>query len=69
MHIPITKPYLSDREYELVKESLDSGWLVQGPKVEEFEKKIAESQSREDRIKMEYDKLARKRGHDDRGET
>mgnify|MGYP006279662331 CR=1 FL=1 len=42
MHIPITKPYLSDREYELVKESLDSGWLVQGPKVEEFEKKIAE---------------------------
>jgi len=41
MYIPITKPYISNREYELVKESLDSGWLVQGPKVEAFEKRIA----------------------------
>ncbi|MGM0529787.1 MAG: DegT/DnrJ/EryC1/StrS family aminotransferase [Bacteroidota bacterium] len=41
MYIPITKPYVSNREYELIKESLDSGWLVQGPKVEEFEKRIA----------------------------
>ncbi len=41
MYIPITKPYISDREYELIKESLDSGWLVQGPKVEEFESRMA----------------------------
>ena len=42
MHIPITKPYIADREYELIKESLDSGWLVQGPKVEEFESRVAD---------------------------
>ncbi|MBS3774589.1 MAG: DegT/DnrJ/EryC1/StrS family aminotransferase [Bacteroidales bacterium] len=41
MYIPITKPYISGREYELIKESLDSGWLVQGPKVRQFEEKIA----------------------------
>ncbi|MCF8335409.1 MAG: DegT/DnrJ/EryC1/StrS family aminotransferase [Bacteroidales bacterium] len=42
MYLPITKPYISGREYELVKESLSSGWLVQGPKVKEFEESIAD---------------------------
>ncbi len=41
MHIPITRPYITDREVELVGESLQSGWLVQGPRVEEFEEKIS----------------------------
>jgi len=41
MHIPITKPYITEREYELVHEALSSGWLVQGPKVKEFEKRVA----------------------------
>ncbi len=41
MHLPITKPYITAREYELVKDTLDSGWLVQGPRVREFEKRIA----------------------------
>jgi dTDP-4-amino-4,6-dideoxygalactose transaminase len=42
MHIPITKPNITEREYELVRESLSSGWLVQGPKVKEFEDRIAQ---------------------------
>jgi len=41
MHLPITKPYITQRELELVGESLNSGWLVQGPKVTEFEQHIA----------------------------
>ena len=41
MHIPITRPYITDREVELVSESLQSGWLVQGPRVEEFEEKMS----------------------------
>ncbi|RDI90109.1 DegT/DnrJ/EryC1/StrS aminotransferase [Thermosipho africanus Ob7] len=35
--IPITKPYFSEDEYNEIKETLDSGWLVQGPKVKKFE--------------------------------
>ena len=38
---PVTKPYFSDEEIELMKESLDSGWVAQGPKVAEFEKMVA----------------------------
>src|SRR6056297_2662303 len=41
MHLPITKPYITERELELVRESLNSGWLVQGPKVMDFEQHIA----------------------------
>jgi len=41
MHLPITKPYITERELELVGESLNSGWLVQGPRVRQFEKHIA----------------------------
>lgn len=40
--IPVTKPYISDNELKVVKEVMESGWLVQGKKVAEFEKAIAE---------------------------
>jgi dTDP-4-amino-4,6-dideoxygalactose transaminase len=36
--IPITKPFFDERETEAVTEVLSSGWIVQGPKVREFEK-------------------------------
>ena len=37
MNIPIAKTYLNDEEIYSVLEPLKSGWLVQGPKVREFE--------------------------------
>lgn len=40
--IPVTKPYFDDEEKKLIGESLDSGWVAQGPKVAEFEKIMAE---------------------------
>lgn len=40
MNIPITRPYLDDSEVQSCKESISSGWVSQGPKVKEFEKKI-----------------------------
>lgn len=39
---PVTKPCFSDEELKLIGSSLESGWVAQGPKVAEFEKKIAE---------------------------
>ena len=39
--IPVTKPYFTEKELLLVKEAIDSGWVAQGPRVAEFEKKIA----------------------------
>ncbi|MCS4541085.1 MAG: DegT/DnrJ/EryC1/StrS family aminotransferase [Euryarchaeota archaeon] len=39
--IPITKPILTENETQAVAEVLSSGILVQGPKVQEFEKKFA----------------------------
>ena len=39
MNIPIAKTNLLDSEIESVLEPLQSGWLVQGPKVKEFENK------------------------------
>lgn len=41
MKIPLAKPSFSDREMQLVKEVLDSGWVAQGPKVKEFEQAFA----------------------------
>lgn len=38
---PVTKPYFSDEEINLMSESLESGWVAQGPKVAEFEKQVA----------------------------
>lgn len=40
--IPVTKPFFDDEELEMIKQSLDSGWVANGPKCVEFEKKIAE---------------------------
>lgn len=39
--IPVTKPYFTGEELEMVREALDSGWVAQGPRVAEFEKQIA----------------------------
>jgi dTDP-4-amino-4,6-dideoxygalactose transaminase len=39
MHIPIARTSLSQEEIESVLEPLHSGWLVQGPRVAEFEEK------------------------------
>ena len=39
---PVTKPYFTGEEMEMISRSLDSGWVAQGPKVAEFEKKVAE---------------------------
>lgn len=40
MKIPITKPFFDKREQEAIMEPLTSGWLVQGPKVKEFEEAV-----------------------------
>lgn len=42
MKIPITKPFFDHEEEEYVLKPLRSGWLVQGPNVEEFERIFAE---------------------------
>jgi dTDP-4-amino-4,6-dideoxygalactose transaminase len=42
LNIPITKPLFGEEEEKAVIEVLRSGWLVQGPKVGEFERIIAE---------------------------
>jgi len=41
MKIPITQPYFDDAELRAVVEPLESGWVVQGPKVAEFERLFA----------------------------
>lgn len=41
MKINITKPQFGKEELKAVKETLDSGWVVQGPKVFELEKQMA----------------------------
>lgn len=38
---PVTKPYFDKEELSLIAESLDSGWVAQGPKVTAFEKEVA----------------------------
>lgn len=42
MRLPITKPFITGREKEMVQKPLESGWLVQGPFVEQLEKKMVE---------------------------
>jgi perosamine synthetase len=38
--IPITKPYFGAEEFRAVQEPLETGWVVQGPRVAEFEQKF-----------------------------
>ncbi|MCB2108374.1 MAG: DegT/DnrJ/EryC1/StrS family aminotransferase, partial [Rhodobacteraceae bacterium] len=40
--IPIAVPVMGEEEWHALKGPLESGWLTQGPKVAEFEKKFAE---------------------------
>lgn len=40
--IPVAKPYLTEDEARAAYDTVLSGWVTQGPKVEEFEKKFAE---------------------------
>lgn len=40
-NIPLAKPYFNDDELIEIKKVLDSGWVSQGPKVKEFEDKVA----------------------------
>lgn len=40
--IPITRPVFGGEEQLAIDEVLKSGWVVQGPKVQQFEKKVAE---------------------------
>ena len=41
LSIPITRVELGEAELELVRETLQSGWIAQGPRVAEFEEKFA----------------------------
>ncbi len=41
MRIPITKPLFDEADIESLRGPIESGWVVQGPKVKEFEEKFA----------------------------
>ena len=41
MKIPISKPYFGDEEKRAILEPLETGWVVQGPQVAEFERRFA----------------------------
>ncbi len=40
--VPITKPVLGEEELEALRAPLESGWVVQGPAVAEFERRFGE---------------------------
>ena len=42
MTIPITKPVFGEEELRAVQLPLESGWVVQGPFVAQFEQQFAE---------------------------
>lgn len=42
MKIPISKPFFGEEEARAVVEPLSTGWVVQGPRVAEFERRFAE---------------------------
>ena len=42
IRIPLIKPYVGVEELEAIKKVLESGYLTQGSRVKEFEKKFAE---------------------------
>ena len=40
--IPLMRPWLEEKEWEVIKDVILSGWVSQGPKVKEFEDKVAD---------------------------
>jgi perosamine synthetase len=40
--IPVAKPYLSETEAKAAYDTVLSGWVTQGPRVQEFEEKFAD---------------------------
>lgn len=42
MKIPISKPFFGQEEMQIVQRPLETGWVVQGPYVSEFEAKFAD---------------------------
>ena len=42
MKVPIVKPYFGEEEKKATAEVLESGWLMQGPRVAEFERMVCE---------------------------
>lgn len=42
MKVPVTRPFFDNQEVNAVKEVLESGWVVQGPKTAEFERLFCE---------------------------
>ncbi len=42
MRVPITRPWFDDAEREALVGPLETGWVVQGPNVAEFERRFAE---------------------------
>jgi perosamine synthetase len=42
LRIPITKPALGEAEKRAILEPLESGWVVQGPRVQEFERRFGD---------------------------
>lgn len=40
-NIPITRPYFTEEDREALRLPLDTGWVVQGPRVKEFEGRFA----------------------------
>ena len=45
MKIPITKPFFDAEEFRAVQLPLESGWVVQGEFVKEFEEKFSKYMS------------------------
>src|SRR5580704_10729489 len=43
MRVPLSKPWLDEREAQATRRVLASGWITQGPEVEAFEREFAEA--------------------------
>src|SRR5579863_2254280 len=43
MQVPLSRPWLDEREAEATRRVLVSGWITQGPEVEAFEREFAQA--------------------------